>query len=627
MIRRVAFSTLAVSNHGIGIALDFGHLFQTERTVDMFCGYDVTSSERQRLRDTFDRLRGRRDRRKGTLLYNTGSRVTTCYFSHFEEDATCKDVGPLEFAGSRYESLYHYYRTERPRLHVEPDDPVVYVSFPTMKGEKPVAAKLLRLRVNLDPGNMPRVLRTRTTIPPDVRSRWSEQVWSALPKKRIQENGFRVSSQLWRPGDEAHELLPCPTLIFGQGRQVNSPANQLREDYKTYYRTRREKVQRGGIYRFDENAGRDLVIVTPLDSSRWSAKLQKAFVDDLVSEVDHLAGRRFRARVVRAEGCDRIVEALKREKPSVAVIVFDDRNKATYSVLSHELSPWIIKRITRRTLERAFRELQNARSDVSRRRAERSWNDLLFHSAIDVLDQMGATPWRLQGWPYEACLAIDVSEQRRYFGLSLIICRDESHWPSFYRVTRTWPKGDHQYETIAATLLTDKLESLMAELLEAAGGFDPIDSLLVLRDGRDCGDELSGIDDGLDRWRSLAALRSESVVDVASVLKRSVKNIRIWRRADTRVRNVLEGQALYLDDRTAVVSCTGAATLPARGTAEPIVLQAHNAGDIRRIARGVFALSQLNYSSPAKAHRYPQPLREVDVELRDRVDHDMRGIK
>jgi hypothetical protein len=628
MIRRVSFSTLPLTDQGIGVALDFGHLFQTERTLDAFFDPHLSAAGGGELRRTFDRLAGRHERRKGTLLYSTGSQtLSKCYFSHADEAATCENTGPLVFGGNRYNSLYDYYRARWPRLDVQSDDPVIYVSFPGMNGAKSVAAKLLRLRVDLDPHKVPRELLTRTTIAPEVRSRLVEQMWRAFLESAVNESGFEVSQKFWSPGDERQELLPCPPLVFGQGRHVHGPRRADADDYGAYYRTRREKLQHGGIYIFDENSGRDLVLVTPNESPEWSSKLQRAFADDLVSQVSDLAGKTFRVRVVRAEGCEEIVAALKREKTGVAVIVFDDRERAAYSVLSHELSPWTIKRMTRRAIERTWKERERARSDLDLRRAQRAWNDLLFHSAVDVLDQMGAIPWRLDGWPYEACLAIDVSEQRRYFGLSLLICRDEKHWPSFYRATRTWPKGDHQYETIQATLLADKISRLMEDLRDMGDGFDPLDSVLILRDGRECGDEINGIEEGLERWRSLGVLGQEPIIDIAAVLKRSVKHVRMWMRAGDRVRNVLEGRAVYPDDDTAVVCCTGAGTLGGRATAEPIVVRAHNSSDIRRIARGVFALSQLNYSSPTKAHRSPQPLRELDAALRDRVDHDMRGIK
>ena len=71
--------------------------------------------------------------------------------------------------------------------------------------------------------------------------------------------------------------------------------------------------------------------------------------------------------------------------------------------------------------------------------------------------------------------------------------------------------------------------------------------------------------------------------------------------------NVLEGQAIYLDDTTALLCCTGSATLSTGVTADPCMLVMREGGDIRRAAEAFFALSQLNYSSPSKAHRYAQP--------------------
>ena len=164
-------------------------------------------------------------------------------------------------------------------------------------------------------------------------------------------------------------------------------------------------------------------------------------------------------------------------------------------------------------------------------------------------------------------------------------------------------------------------------MAELKGDAEPLSSLLVLRDGRECGDEAHGIRAGLERWKEMEALTQSANVDVADVLKKSVKNVRLWIANCDGVSNVLEGQTVYPDEQSAIICCTGAGTLDGRGTAEPIVVRAHDGCNIRRVAAGVFALSQLNYSSPTKAHRYPQPLREVDAMLRGRVDRDMRGIK
>src|SRR5262249_44767149 len=111
------------------------------------------------------------------------------------------------------------------------------------------------------------------------------------------------------------------------------------------------------------------------------------------------------------------------------------------------------------------------------------------------------------------------------------------------------------------------------------------------------------------------------------VHKKTVKNLRIWEFVGAGCENVLEGRAVYLDGRTALMCCTGAATLPRGATADPCMLIMREGADIRKAAQAFFALSQLNYSSPAKAHRYANPLRETDALLQQRLAQDMRGIR
>jgi hypothetical protein len=117
------------------------------------------------------------------------------------------------------------------------------------------------------------------------------------------------------------------------------------------------------------------------------------------------------------------------------------------------------------------------------------------------------------------------------------------------------------------------------------------------------------------------------MVDVVDVHKKTVKNLRIWESAGSGCENVLEGRAVYLDEGTALLCCTGAATLSRGATADPCMLVMREGPDVKKAARAFFALSQLNYSSPAKAHRYAHPLRETDVLLQQRLAQDMRGIR
>jgi DNA-binding NtrC family response regulator len=62
-------------------------------------------------------------------------------------------------------------------------------------------------------------------------------------------------------------------------------------------------------------------------------------------------------------------------------------------------------------------------------------------------------------------------------------------------------------------------------------------------------------------------------------------------------------------------------------TVDPCVLICQDGTNIRQAARAFFALAQLNYSTPSKAHRLAQPLREVDAILEDCQMRNMRGIR
>src|SRR5262249_51204010 len=147
-----------------------------------------------------------------------------------------------------------------------------------------------------------------------------------------------------------------------------------------------------------------------------------------------------------------------------------------------------------------------------RRRTERDWNDHILHSVLDTLDQMDAVLWRLESWPYEACLTIDVSERRRYFAISLVVCRAEDIRPSFWRYSNAWPKPDSDRESINPIFLEDKIAELIQEYRGST--FAPLSSLLVLRDGHECGEEPAAIDRGLERWRTAGDLSSNAAVDV-----------------------------------------------------------------------------------------------------------------
>ncbi len=624
VVPRVAFATVVIGNQSVGVAFDPGYLYRTEMTLADFFDESVGRREREERERQFHRLRSRGERRKGTLLYDTGTdAVSTCYFERFEKGMTCATTGPI--LGK--DSLYEYCQNRHSLADVRPEDSVVYVSFRNLPHPVAVPAKLLRLRVMADKDQSIRGLGQFKTMPPASRQQECQRAWEACEAALVDALGVRLEEQLWRPDAGQHELLNGPELQFGRGRTVAPPSRPDQPEYQRYFRQQIEKLRSGGLYRYEEAVERKLHLVTPTAAAGWPDDLQKSFVADFGACLNDVTGSRFGITTLREDDPERVVERLGDVDPGTAVVVFDDRasDSAGYFLLAHGLSQWRLKRLTRRQVEGKWWARSNARGDFGRRKAESRWKDMITLSVIDTLDQMEATPWRVNGMPYEACLAIDVGEGRRYFAMSLLVCRDDRRQPSFLRVTRSWPKGDHQHEAINPEMLRDK----MVQLFETypVGEFAPVQSLLVLRDGHQCAAEPRGISQGGDRLKQRGRLVQGAAIDVVDVHKQTVKNLRMWDLAGGGCANVLEGQAVYLDGSTALVCCTGAATLSSGVTADPCMLVMREGNDIRRAAQAFFTLAQLNYSSPSKAHRYAQPLRETDVRLQQRLAQDMRGIR
>lgn len=631
VIPRLSFATLPLCGPAVGIAFDSGFLYRTAQSVAYFFDQAVDRREQQRRQQRFEQLTSRQAGFKGTLLYDTGTtQHQVCYFERFGHGRTLATTRPV----MDYASLYEYCCARHRHKKCHSNDPVAYVSFKGLPSEVPVPAKWLKLRVMVDREQMPLDLRRATSASPAGRRRSICNLCDGRDKSALKLIGLQAHATLWRPRASNHELLPCPELLFGKGRRVAPPARPTVDEYQRYYRERIKALADGGLLHFDESAGRDIYLVTPSPSSSWSERLQRAFVRDFTETVSDFASRTFNVREIRADAVEVIVErlgaaALTREQGGgrTTVVVFDDTSDdpAPYCLLSHGLVRWNLKRVTRRTVENKWQFRQNARGYEARRRAEQRWKSMIQLTVLDTLLQMDATPWCLRGSPYDACLAIDVGEGRKYFAMSLLICRDEAVRPSFVRVTQAWPKGDSDREEVNQIHLREKIAWLFDQY--PGSTFAPLRSLLILRDGRLCGDESAGIAKAIDPLHKTGRLLQAGYVDVADVHKRTTKSLRMWYPVDDTSTNVLEGQAVYLDKARVLVSCTGMATLPSNVTAEPCLLEAHNGADMRRVARAFFAYAQLNYSTPAKAHREALPIHLTDQELSQKLAQDMRGIK
>jgi hypothetical protein len=93
------------------------------------------------------------------------------------------------------------------------------------------------------------------------------------------------------------------------------------------------------------------------------------------------------------------------------------------------------------------------------------------------------------------------------------------------------------------------------------------------------------------------------------------------------VRHAFEGTAILLDERTAVLTNTGAATLH-QGTAEPVVLVANTDDvDMAAVAEDVHIAAHLNWSNPDVAQRLPLSLKRTDEELKSRAAQEVRRVR
>lgn len=622
VLSRIAFSTLVLGDN-VGITFDPGYLYRTHQTLDYFFDAKASPEDLAGRQREFNRLSSRKEGRKGTLLYDLGGTLlSVCYFEREGKGVTCGTTGPIQGSAS----LFEYYQKRNPRLSIRSDDAVLYVSFPGLKVPYPVpvAAKLLRLRIMPDKEKSFFGLGRFKNIAPADRRTAAVKAWESCREIVEKNTGLRLEETMWAPEESACELLEGPELQFGKDRKIVSPAAPDVQEYQRYYRDRLTNLRRGGLYRYEEAVERKLQMITP---TAWDANLNQAFVQDFQKSMEGITGLGFKITANREDDPDRMIEKLGEVSPGTAVVVFDNRatDRATYFLLSHGLAKWNLKRLTKQVVEQKWNAIQQASNAGERRKAENRWRDMIELSVLDTLDQMEATPWRVRAFPYHACLAIDVGEGRRYFGMSLLVCRGENFFPSFSRITQVWPKGDHQHEAINPEILADKIVQLFSHFSHT--DFSPLDSMLVLRDGHQCGHEPKGINKGIEGLRNKGRLTAAAEIDVVDVHKQTMKHLRMWYRDSGTVTNVLEGQAIYLDDSSALVSCTGLATLSSAVTAEPCLLAAKNGAKIRKPVQAFFALAQLNYSNPTKAHRFAGPLRESDVRLQQRIAQDMRGIK
>ena len=619
--RRIEVSALPIQGVGVGISADISTAFFTQMTVADFFRNDISNDKQRLLRNKFDFLRQRQIGQKGTLLYDIKSRQTKCYFVEFRSDVTCGETQKQIIEGKVYDSLLHYYQQKQPQLDIDPKDSVAMVSFPNLDGSKPVAAKLLRLRVMNE--SLPRSLKQVDKIQPKDRVKLINDFWLRFGMDLLGKGKPQISRKFWKPNERKTLKLLPPALQFADGAVLQASEKRNKTEFQEHYRQRLNLLNKYGCLNVPSSIERTVHFAVP---TKLRQEVRGNLIKDLTEYLKRLTNKGIIPKVLKYETLDEAFSILKRQNnPGMVVFVFDDESTETYYKVAYQLQNWRVKRITSRQLKNKYSNLNSISKDrnVEHYKPKKGWKSFIEMIALDVLQQMNCIPWGFKDvLPYDAHLAIDVGRNKRYFALSLIIFH-----PSIHIYTIAKAKYDSKKETINSVVLFEEIMEMCSKVLQR-GDFQSLHSLLILRDGRECDGEIDAIYKAKEELIRQKFFAEGAKVDVVDFHKSIAKNLRTWERTkDNAVFQILEGEAVPLDNNTVVLNTTGEPTRY-QGTADPVLLVGRSRNiNMDQVVKAVYASTHLNYSNPNVAQRLPLELKRTDDELINRASQEIRGLK
>ena len=615
--RRFEISAIPIEGVGVGISVEVGVAFFTQWTVANFFRNDLPRCEKERRHKRFESLSERQSGQKGTLRYDSGKNLSSCYFDRFLLGITCATTGKRIVEEEVYDSLLKYYQRKQPHLKIDADDCVAMVSFNNISEPQPVAAKLLRLRVMNDA--LPKSLKQVDKIKPWERVRFINNFWQRLGNDVLGNGKPRVSRYFWQPYFKKVIDLLSPALQFADGFTLAVPQQKSSSELQTHYKQRLPLLRKVGCLEGPISMERTVNFAIP---TKVREEIRGRFIMDVTEHLKQLTKKQINPEIVPYDTLDEVFSELNRHlKPGIIVFVFDDQSPETYYKVAFELPNWRVKRITLKELENKFGKLKSTSNHGASQlsKSERGWNSFTEMITLDVLQQMDCIPWGFKGKPpYDAHLAIDVGRNKRDFALSLL-----TFHPSLSIRTSVQRKIDSKHETINELILHEEIVKLFKKVEERTD-FQMPHSLLILRDGRECGRELEGINKAKEELIEKRLLAKTAEVDVVDFHKSIKKGIRLWERAGkNRVEQILEGIAFFLDDQTVVLTTTGSPTLR-QGTAAPVMLASRSGNiDMERVTKAVYASTHLNFSNPNVAQKLPLELKRTDDELKSRDSQEI----
>jgi len=617
--RRYEISVFPLENVGMGVCINVGTAFFSSLSVAGYIG-----NGNGELRKRFEHLSNRQNGQKGTLIYDTGLGKYKCYFEEYLEGVTCESTGLMRIRGKTYDNLFVYCKQRHPSMSINPSDPVAKVSFVGIKNAQPVPANRLHLRLMNDV--LPRKLSQVDKISPDDRGKLIISVMKGLKWCISEQDHLHVVDKLWIPQNEAIIHFNPPSLEFGNGQFFTGPNKLSVDEYRLYFRNRMKLLNQYGCYYVPPQIERKIYFALPTQTAK---EVAERLVVDITRQIARWTNKPIENEIIRYDSIQQLVSVLhSRSSSGMSIVVFDDHDPTTYFNLSYDLKQWRIKRITSQELSKQCSRLNciNSNGHDGVPKELRDWQSFTILNALDVLQKLDCIPWRVENTSnYEAQLVIDVGQDRRYFALSILICRYKNARPDFMLETITKQKIDVKSETINRLALRDGILEIFRRI--SRHSYQPLKSMLILRDGRESGQEFEGVEEAHTLLEQENIFVKNATVHVVDFHKQTLKGARLWSNLDGARCNAIEGTAILFDQNTLLLNNTGIATLH-QGTVDPLLLVARsNHVDMRMVGLFVNATSQLNWSNPRVAQRLPLPLKRTDDELNDRYAQEVRRYK
>ncbi len=616
---RIAFSALYLPQVGFGVSADVHTAYFTEQPLSWYFAANIAPGEATRRAELFRRLADR-EHGKGTLAYRVETNTVKAYFSRAQPGFTVSSPHESRIGGRTFQNLMEYFTMRYPHVRLDPREPAIFVSFEGIGKPVPVPARFVHLRVFNDA--LPESLQGFSAIIPRERKPIIDDFWKEVGARPFGSLVPSISPKYWSPsGDGRMWKVIAPRLLYGKGGVIDPRMNGYGK--AGYYRERMDALDRYGCYKSPTTVGRTFICAYDERASQPDAV--KELSSEVAKNLQRWVGFPFTVQLLPFKDPDDCQAKMERFRntagPMLCIIGRDDQS---YFDVSLRLGGYRPKRVTFPTLYRHYRFLtegargRNGRNDQAAGR--RKWDSFAQLTSLDILQQIDGVPWVCDASQHDAVLVIDVSRDRRYYGLALAVSRPSSAGVEFSFNTVVNPKLNVRRDAIDAAVLRKEV----VDMIRRRRGNEPLRSLLVVKDGRFYSEELDGVQQA---ETDLAGnnLEAGAVVDIAELHKDTMKELRMWDTNGGTVENVEEGSAVLISDREILLANTGCLTLN-QGTAEPILLVGRRIQDMKRVALSCHYASQLNWSSPRVAQRLPLPLSRIDEDLAERALRETRHL-